>query len=539
MSHTEQESASEALKRHFAQRVTNQARSLVNRWRMVSQSGVELSAVKELIQDCDKLAHHAKRFDADTQLEHAQSIQNALLELERQLLEGEQENLKPVTHAIEALANLSLRRSDAPEPQRQFIPNAKPVLLAISEDMEAKLTEQLNHFGIENQVAKNSEHFLTLMEQFNPCCIIADVNFSGPEAGLAKLELWHQETEATTPIVFLTQEESASLEMRLKASRIGSRHFFIKPSAAQLIRSVETYYGEQKEDPYKVLVLDDSKSQALFCDKALKAADMETYVITDPMEVLNAMESFQPEIIVMDMYMPGCTGTELASVIRQQSEYLRIPIVFLSGEEDIEIQLQAMKQGGDDFLTKPINPDHLAARVQNRGHRSRALTNLIVRDSLTGLFNHTHILDRLSQACRQAKETNTPLCFAMVDIDFFKKINDNYGHPVGDKVISALSLFLKQRLRKSDSIGRYGGEEFAVILPDTTGKDALHFLNDIREVFSQLEHTSGDTEFKVSFSCGICEFTGENTDHIIEQADEALYAAKKQGRNNVQLYVED
>jgi len=131
------------------------------------------------------------------------------------------------------------------------------------------------------------------------------------------------------------------------------------------------------------------------------------------------------------------------------------------------------------------------------------------------------------------------VCFAMVDIDFFKKVNDNYGHPVGDKVISALSLFLKQRLRKTDSIGRYGGEEFAVILPDTKGEDALHVMNAIREVFSQLEHSAGDTEFKVSFSCGVCSFTGDNADSIIEQADEALYEAKRQGRNNVQLYLPD
>lgn len=110
---------------------------------------------------------------------------------------------------------------------------------------------------------------------------------------------------------------------------------------------------------------------------------------------------------------------------------------------------------------------------------------------------------------------------------------------MGDKVISALSLFLKQRLRKTDSIGRYGGEEFAVILADTKGEDALHVMNDIREVFSQLEHSAGDSEFKVSFSCGVCSFTGDNADSIIEQADEALYEAKRQGRNNVQLYLPD
>jgi len=538
MSHTEQESATEALKRHFAQRVSNQARALVNRWRMLNEADMEPEGIKELIKDCEKLIHHAKRFDAQDQLKHSQAIHSALLELERQLLEGSPEDIKPVNQAIDELAGLSLRRDDTSQ-AKQCIPNTKPVLLAISQEMEVKLTEQLNHFGIENQVAKHPEHFNTLITQFNPCCIIADMDFGGDEMGLDMLQQHHDNSDDALPIIFFAQKDSASLEQRLKASRIGGRRFFLRPSAAQLIRAVEKYYSEQPEEPYKVLVVDDSKSQALFCDKALQAAGMETCVITDPMEVLNAIESFQPEIIVMDMYMPGCTGTELASVIRQQNEYLSLPILFLSGEEDVNIQLAAMRRGGDDFLTKPIDPDHLAARVMNRGHRSRVLTNLIVRDSLTGLYNHTHILDRLAQACRQAKETNTPLCFAMVDIDFFKKINDNYGHPVGDKVISALSLFLKQRLRKSDSIGRYGGEEFAVILPATRGKDALHFLNDIREVFSQLEHSAGDSEFKVSFSCGVSEFTGDNAEHIIEQADEALYAAKKQGRNNVQLYVDD
>jgi len=198
-----------------------------------------------------------------------------------------------------------------------------------------------------------------------------------------------------------------------------------------------------------------------------------------------------------------------------------------------------MGKGGDDFLTKPIDPTHLSTTVKNRAQRARVLNNLIVRDSLTGLFNHTHILDRLSLACRKAQENNTRVCFAMVDIDFFKKVNDNYGHPVGDKVISALSLFLKQRLRKTDIVGRYGGEEFAVILADTSGEDALHVMNDIREVFSQLEHSADEADFKVSFSCGVCSFTGSNSDTIVKEADEALYEAKRQGRNNVQLYLSE
>jgi diguanylate cyclase (GGDEF)-like protein len=538
MSHTEQESTSEALKRHFAQRVTNQVRSLINRWRMSSKCPLTSEVLADLTQATSKLQAQAKKFNADIQLTESIKIQVLLDQAQKELPDISQSLLSSLNETLLGLGKASIRKDDQ-RPVNTLLPNANPVFIAVEPDLAHKLVEQLGHFGIENQIIENKAQFESLVGQYTPCAFIIDIDFDGPLKGLALMQEYRKQHKGDVPKVFVSHHETASLEQRLVASRAGSVHFFVKPSVPQLIRSVEQFYADHTENPYRVLVVDDSRSQALYCEKALSAAGMETHVIIDPMDVLNAIESFRPEIIVMDMYMPGCTGTELASVIRQQPRYIRIPILFLSGEEDKNKQLAAMSQGGDDFLTKPVAPDHLAITVKNRGQRARVLNSLIVRDSLTGLYNHTHILDRLSQACTYAQEHNSKLCFAMVDIDFFKKVNDNYGHPVGDKVISALSLFLKQRLRKSDSVGRYGGEEFAIILPDTTGEDALHFMNDIREVFSQLEHSAGDTEFKVSFSCGICSFTGDNADNIIEQADEAMYQAKKQGRNNVQLYVED
>ena len=538
MSHTEQESASEALKRHFAQRVTNQVRTLLNRWRIVCEHPLTNEIMNDLIVSTEKLESQSDKFNADKQLGQAKLIKALLNQALQQLPDIADTVKNELNSAMLGLGETSVRKNDC-NPVDCILPSTNPVFIAVSPELTLKLTEQLGHFGIENQVIQNEAQFHSLVELYTPCALIIDIDFGGESKGLTLMEQFSQNHDKSFPKIFISHQDSAPLEQRLMASRAGSVHFFVKPAAPQLIRAVERYYGSHTEEPYKVLIVDDSRSQALYCEKALNNAGMTTHVITDPMEVLLSIESFQPEIIVMDMYMPGCTGTELASVIRQQPEYIRIPILFLSGEEDKKKQLDAMSQGGDDFLTKPVDPNHLATTVQNRGQRARVLNALIVRDSLTGLYNHTHILDRLSQACRLAADDKTSLCFAMVDIDFFKKVNDNYGHPVGDKVISALSLFLKQRLRKSDSIGRYGGEEFAVILPNTTGDDALHFMNDIREVFSQLEHTAGDTEFKVSFSCGICSFTGDNTDFIIEQADEALYAAKKQGRNNVQLYVEE
>lgn len=538
MSHTEQESASDALKRHFAQRVTNQVRTLINRWRIASKHPLTIEVVNDLTQATSKLNRQAAKFNSEPQTKQSKDILQLLNQAQSQFPDISQELKAALNQSILSLGENSVRKDDV-TPVERVLPSTNPVFIAVGSDLSSKLTEQLGHFGIENQVVKNQQEFEALAEQYTPCACIIDIDFGGELNGLELMEQYSQSHAHDIPKVFVSQHDSAPIEQRLMASRAGSIHFFVKPSVPQLIRSVEPYYGSHSEEAYRVLIVDDSRSQALYCDRALTNAGMNTHVITNPMDVLNAIETFDPEIIVMDMYMPGCTGTELASVIRQQPEYIRIPIVFLSGEEDLNKQLDAMSQGGDDFLTKPVDPNHLSTTVQNRGQRARVLNSLIVRDSLTGLYNHTHILDRLSQACRVANEHQTNLCFAMVDIDFFKKVNDNYGHPVGDKVISALSLFLKQRLRKSDSIGRYGGEEFAVILPNTTGEDALHFLNDIREVFSQLEHSAGNTDFKVSFSCGICSLTPDNADFIIEHADEALYAAKKQGRNNVQLYVAD
>ena len=530
MSHTEQESTSDALKRHFASRTTNQVRVLLNRWRAIYSHTFQQSGIDELLRDIRKLIRHCNRFESTELLKQAQNIEQQLQALCIDNITPA--SIESLNDAIHTLGESFLRKDDSKQDIAQHIPNQRPVFLAVSSELANKLTEQLNHFSIKSQVVKDAQELTELTALYDACAFIIDINFTAPMQGIAFMET----LKPNAPMVFLSTGSTASLEQRLAACRAGGSRFFVNPGVAQLIRSVEGFYASVPENPYRVLVVDDSRSQAFFCDKALSGAGMLTRAITDSMQVLNAIEEFEPEIIVMDMYMPGCTGTELAAVIRQQPEYLRIPIIFLSGEDNKDIQLSAM-DNGDDFLTKPIDARHLATAVRNRGQRARVLNNLIVRDSLTGLYNHTHILNRLQQALRKAQSNNTPLCFAMVDIDFFKKVNDNYGHPVGDKVISSLSLFLKQRLRKTDSIGRYGGEEFAVILPDTNPEDALNVMNNIREVFSQLVHSSNVCDFKVSFSCGICSFDGHNQEKIIEYADEALYEAKKQGRNNVQIYL--
>jgi diguanylate cyclase (GGDEF)-like protein len=235
------------------------------------------------------------------------------------------------------------------------------------------------------------------------------------------------------------------------------------------------------------------------------------------------------------MYMPACTGTELAKVIRHNDRYVSVPIIYLSAEDDLDKQLDAMSEGGDDFLTKPIKPRHLITTVRNRAARARNLKARMVRDSLTGLYNHTHILQLLEDCSFRARRESKPLSFAMLDIDHFKRVNDSHGHPMGDRVIKSLALFLKQRLRKTDFIGRYGGEEFAIVMPDTDLEAAYAVLDEIRQRFAEIHYPAQPQDLWCTFSAGVVEMS-ENSDSLLmaSQADEALYRAKDAGRNRVQ-----
>jgi diguanylate cyclase (GGDEF)-like protein len=218
---------------------------------------------------------------------------------------------------------------------------------------------------------------------------------------------------------------------------------------------------------------------------------------------------------------------------------LSIPIVFLSAESDVGRQREAMSLGGDEFLHKPIEPEHLISAVRSRVIRYRALRALMVRDSLTGLLNHTSYKERLRAEVSRAKRQNKRLSVAIIDIDHFKNVNDTYGHPAGDRVIKNLSRLLKQRLRGADVIGRYGGEEFALALPDTPIEIAVNVINGLRVSFAAIEQHAGNAIFHNTFSAGVTQLPGlMEAEALIKAADVALYASKHSGRNQVTAAAE-
>jgi diguanylate cyclase (GGDEF)-like protein len=305
------------------------------------------------------------------------------------------------------------------------------------------------------------------------------------------------------------------------------------PPSAIMARIVKLCDNEE-EPPYRVLVVEDSKTASTVIQRTLSECGIESLAIARPQQVLTSLAKFQPDLILMDMYMPGCTGVEVTRVIRQHAAFLSTPVVYLSGDTNVALQVDALRLGGDHFLTKPFNPVILNAVVKSKIDRYRALRRSMFLDSLTGLFNHITSKQRLDAAVSTALQEGTPLAVAMLDIDHFKKVNDSYGHPMGDQVIRSMAWLLKQRLRKTDTIGRYGGEEFLVILPGSSAEQARQLLEAIRVDFGHIRHPVQDLSFACTFSGGVAQWSeGMCTEALIKKADEVLYQAKRYGRNQV------
>jgi diguanylate cyclase (GGDEF)-like protein len=395
------------------------------------------------------------------------------------------------------------------------------------------LTLQISHYGYDVRPVTSLAGAQAALGATPPAAVILNVEFlaRGARALLAPF----QARGNVPPVIFISARHD--LETHLLAVRAGGKAFFTQPvDVAVLVDRLDVLTARATSEPYRVLIVDDEPALARYHALTLEQAGVTTAVVTDPMQVMQPLIEFRPDLILMDMYMPGCSGLELAAVIRQQEAFVGVPIVFLSLETQLDRQLLALQLGGDDFLTRPIEPDHLVAAVLSRARRARNLCTFMVSDSLTGLLNHTKIKERLEAEVASARRHRLPLAHAMIDIDHFKRVNDTYGHATGDHVLKGLAQLLQQRLRKTDVIGRYGGEEFAVILPNTSADAALAVVDQIRAGFEQVRHQSEGTDFRVTFSAGVAAFPpfGDAT-RLSEAADKALYQAKQDGRNRVAL----
>ncbi|RYX83279.1 diguanylate cyclase [bacterium] len=475
-----------------------------------------------------ELSLHARRAEVELKNFAASENEGEMDAAQRELIATALADLRTFALYDESVGNVEMDEAKA-------VPTERGELVLLTDDPDTiSWASAIETFGYKLNVCISPRAFLSAMQE-SPAALIVNCESNPLEARIDGVPL--SSLLATSragenfPIIWTARQ--GDLRTRLQAVRLGGAAFFPHPvDVDSLLVKLDDLTSPQSPEPFRVLVVDDEPSLARLFGLVLRQAGMEAREVTEPLDIMNHLVEFRPDIILMDVYMPGCKGTELASVIRQQEAYLGIPIVFLSVESDIAKQQEAMKQGGDDFLSKPVEPRNLVGAISTRAARARVLRQLMVRDSLTGLLNHTNLKEQLEIEVSRAMRLNQNLALAMLDLDHFKSVNDTYGHATGDRVLRSLARMLTQRLRATDVVGRYGGEEFAVILTGANAEAAAKRLEEVREAFACLSHFANGQEFKVTFSCGVSGAppNGESAG-ISEAADKALYEAKRAGRN--------
>ncbi|MBU0563956.1 MAG: diguanylate cyclase [Gammaproteobacteria bacterium] len=454
------------------------------------------------------------------------------------------DSAKPGSRAAEAFARAVLQlagetpgqerdgAAELPEHHEEPAPGCRIYLMKADPVAGASMAVTLRNFGYLVSQWPNFAALQAAVADELPDALIVSVQQDSDFDALAALQQGLEQ-----PLPLLVIHDRADFASQLAAVRAGAQGFFVRPlDITQLENNLERCLDRQQGEPFRVLIVDDDAELAARYSLVLRNAQMQVQILTEPTRVLETMRSFNPEVLLLDVNMPDCSGPELAQMIRLHDEWLRVTIIYLSAETDTHRQMAALLKAGDDFITKPISDTALVAAVYSHAQRARSLSTALARDSLTGLLKHADIKEQLALEVQRTTRTGKPASVVMLDLDHFKQINDTYGHAAGDNVIRALANLLRQRLRRIDSLGRYGGEEFVAVLPECSALQARRIFDEIRVRFAALSFNAGDQEFRVTFSAGICETDGHSASGLLlEHADQALYVAKHNGRNQVQI----
>lgn len=292
----------------------------------------------------------------------------------------------------------------------------------------------------------------------------------------------------------------------------------------------------------KIMVIDDDAATTLAIKKHLSSAGFTNFrLVTDSTQAIQTVISEQPDVVLLDLIMP-VNGIEILHQIRTTESIKRIPVLSLTSTDDENTRTQLLNMGANDFLSKPVCGNELVARVRNTLSTKIAFDDLLVRsakleadvltDPLTKIANRRAFDFELERKIIEWERQRTSFSLILIDIDYFKSINDRYGHLVGDKTLFEVAKIIGQATRRMDLVCRIGGEEFAVILPATRNEESGQAAERIRRSFETAQLIIGDVSIPLTVSIGIANaMKADDAKTMYLRADNALYACKQRGRN--------
>ncbi|OOF13948.1 diguanylate cyclase [Salinivibrio sp. MA427] len=527
----------EKLKAAYAERLESEFKRIETLSSRLKRHPSCDNALSELHSALHTLAGAAGTFGFHSLGEKARELETIVA---KKLSESSDEVAVPVRWLSELreahAADRHGQSEEAIETSPQAIAADSPCLWLVERDhlLASYALSQLTSFGFRVYHLDDADA-LKITDNPEPDLLLIDHHAVQCEESEAQ-DFWQSLLDGFQCPIFFTGAED-SFSAKLEALRAGALGYFVKPlDMTKLASHISQVIRTEDSKPGRVLIIEDDRELASYCKSILEEKGMQVAVLEKTEQLFETVSEFNPELVLMDLWLPHVTGAELAALLSQTARWAHLPIIYLSAESNRELRNQALLRGGDAFLEKPVDMDLLVRLCAARIRRLRELERTRNRDGLTGLLKHASIKEAVQMQWQLAQRRPQTFSVVMLDIDHFKAVNDTYGHAVGDTVIAAVGTLLRQHCRTTDKLGRYGGEEFTLVLPDCNADHAHKLVNRLREDFAGIKFASDGESFTCTLSAGVADnhqFPKDTAEALLEKADQALYRAKRDGRNRV------
>ena len=419
------------------------------------------------------------------------------------------------------------------EPEESRFADERPLLLIV--DPDRQLAQQLMNeavdWGFRSAIATTLSEAETKIEQDAPSVVLLDPDISHPTTDSLRLlaKLSHQ--TPAVPVLVLTSHDR--LTDRLEVAQLGGHSFLHKPlPPAQVLKAIAQAAQQAETAKQRVMVVD-ADPQILATLKAfLEPWGLSVTTLNDPQRFWETLKSCSPDLLILDVKMPGVSGVELCKIIRNNSRWGRLPIIFLTAHTDAAIVNQMFSVGADDFVSKPIVGPELVSRIINRLERIKLLQNAAETDYLTKLSNRHKSTQDLNKYLQLANQQEQPLCLAVLDLDNLKEINDRHGYNTGDMVMRQWGQLLRQTFRQNAVVARWESDEFVVALSSMIKADGIQRLSQLLATLHHRKFVAPEqSQFRITFSAGIAQYPDNGTDlhSLYQAASEALHQSKVAG----------
>ncbi|WP_306009420.1 diguanylate cyclase [Bacillus sp. MMSF_3328] len=285
-----------------------------------------------------------------------------------------------------------------------------------------------------------------------------------------------------------------------------------------------------------IQVIDDDVSMLILLKDALESKGWMVMANTEPEKAVDQFFDMNPDCLIIDVNLPGKSGFHVLEDIQKHTNKKFIPKLMISIMNDRETRIKAYRLGADDFISKPIDLEEFLIKVERHLDRKQIFDQSVLIDELTQVYNRRFLQDSLKRYLKELERSNQYFSIAVLDLDHFKQVNDMYGHPAGDRILSEFAQYLKDHVRIGDIVFRYGGEEFILLLPRTNDHDSKEVVSRLLSGFSSRTFIEGGAELKMTFSAGVymVHDPSATVAEAIKTADQALYEAKRNGRARVE-----